>query len=48
MEFVAEVDVRSAISSGRKIAVNARTIITPSARDLGNEHNVFVTAGPSE
>jgi acetaldehyde dehydrogenase (acetylating) len=40
-EFVCEDDVRRAIASGQKIYINARTIITPSARDLGAEHEVF-------
>lgn len=41
-EFVCEDDVRQAITKGEKIYVNAKTIITPSARDLGNEREVFV------
>ncbi len=40
-EFVCEEDVRQAIAKGEKIFVNAKTIITPSARDLGNEREVF-------
>ena len=40
-EFVCEDDVRQAITKGEKIFVNAKTIITPSARDLGNEREVF-------
>lgn len=40
-EFVCEDDVRQAIAKGEKIFVNAKTIITPSARDLGNEREVF-------
>jgi acetaldehyde dehydrogenase (acetylating) len=40
-EFVCEDDVRRAIALGQKIYINARTIITPSARDLGAEHEVF-------
>ncbi|MBL8189320.1 MAG: aldehyde dehydrogenase family protein [Acidobacteria bacterium] len=41
-EFVCEDDVRQAIAKGEKIYINAKTIITPSARDLGNEREVFV------
>ncbi|MDX2040091.1 MAG: aldehyde dehydrogenase family protein [Acidobacteriota bacterium] len=41
-EFVCEDDVRQAIAKSEKIFVNAKTIITPSARDLGNEREVFV------
>ncbi len=40
-EFVCEDDVRQAIAKNEKIFVNAKTIITPSARDLGNEREVF-------
>src|SRR5438067_218965 len=35
VDFVSEDDVRRAIQKGEKIYVNARTIITPSARDIG-------------
>ena len=41
VEFVSEDDVRRAIQKGEKIYVNARTIITPSARDLGDPAEVF-------
>jgi acetaldehyde dehydrogenase (acetylating) len=40
-EFVSEDDVRRAIQKGEKIYVNARTIITPSARDIGDPAEVF-------
>lgn len=40
--FVCEDDVRSALRHGRKIVIGPRTIVTPAARDLGNEHAVFV------
>ena len=40
--FVCEDDVRQAVNKGEKIYVNAKTIITPSARDLGNEKDIFV------
>jgi len=40
-DFVCEEDVRRAIASGEKIFISAKTIITPSARDLGNEREVF-------
>jgi len=39
--FVSEADVREALRENRRIPVNGRTIITPSARDLGQEHRVF-------
>ncbi|HQU84457.1 MAG TPA: hypothetical protein PKY59_15070 [Pyrinomonadaceae bacterium] len=41
VDFVSETDVRSAIEKGEKIFVSAKTIITPSARDLGEEREVF-------
>jgi hypothetical protein len=45
--FVSENDVRQAMTKGKRIFVGRKTILTPSARDLGNEHEVFVeTEGP--
>ncbi len=44
-DFVCEEDVRQAIRSGRRISLSARSIVTPSARDLGEAHQVFVTPG---
>jgi hypothetical protein len=44
-DFVCEDDVRQAIRQGRKIVIGERSIVTPSARDLGDEHRVFVEAG---
>jgi acetaldehyde dehydrogenase (acetylating) len=41
-DFVCEDDVRQALRTGQKITINARTIVTPSARDLGEEKRVFV------
>lgn len=41
VDFVSETDVRSAIEKGEKIFISAKTIITPSARDLGEEREVF-------
>lgn len=40
-DFVSENDVRDAIAKGEKIYINAKTILTPSARDLGEEREVF-------
>ncbi len=34
-------DVKQAVEKGEKIYVTAKTIITPSARDLGEEKEVF-------
>lgn len=45
VDFVCERDVRDALAAGRKIAVSARTLITPSARDLGRERQVFQEVG---
>jgi acetaldehyde dehydrogenase (acetylating) len=41
-EFVCEEDVRQAVRAGRKILVDARSIVTPSARDLGDEKRIFI------
>jgi acetaldehyde dehydrogenase (acetylating) len=41
VDFVCEEDVRRAITAGEKIFINAKTIVTPAARDLGNEREVF-------
>jgi acetaldehyde dehydrogenase (acetylating) len=40
--FVSESDVRLAMSRGEKILIGPRSIVTPSARDLGNAHEIFV------
>ena len=45
VEFVCEDDVRQAMHDARSILVDDRTIITPAARDLGEQHRVFVRAG---
>jgi acetaldehyde dehydrogenase (acetylating) len=44
LEFVAEEDVRNAIRAGRKLLIAERAIVTPAARDLGEEHRVFTVA----
>ena len=41
LDFVSEDDVRRAINEGKKIYVTSKTIITPSARDLGEEKEIF-------
>jgi len=41
LDFVSEDDVRRAFQKGEKIYVTAKTIITPSARDLGEEKEIF-------
>ncbi len=42
LDFISEDDVRVAIEQERKLAVGPGTVITPSARDLGNEKGVFI------
>lgn len=42
LDFVCEDDVRQAIRHGRKLVVGERTIVTPAARDLGEQHRLFV------
>jgi acetaldehyde dehydrogenase (acetylating) len=41
VDFVSEEDVRRAIQKGEKIYINARTIITPAARDIGEPAEIF-------
>ncbi len=43
--FVCEDDVRAAMKAGRKVVIDEKTIVTPSARDLGEAQKVFVEAG---
>ena len=43
--FICEDDVREAIKAGKKLLVGEKTIVTPSARDLGESQKVFVQAG---
>jgi len=44
LDFVCEEDVRGAIKAGRTLTVSERAIITPAARELGEEHRVFRVA----
>ena len=44
VDFVCEDDVRQAVRAGRKITIGERTIVTPAARDLGEQHRVFAQA----
>jgi hypothetical protein len=44
IDFVSEDDVRRALQKGEKIYINARTIITPAARDMGEPAEVFAKA----
>ena len=43
VDFVSEDDVRRAIENGEKIYISKKTILTPSARDLGEEKEIFAT-----
>ena len=43
-DFVCEDDVRQAVKQNRKIVIGERSIVTPAARDLGDQHRVFVQA----
>jgi acetaldehyde dehydrogenase (acetylating) len=43
-EFVCEDDVRQAVRSGRKIRIGEKTIVTPAARDLAEQHRIFIQA----
>jgi acetaldehyde dehydrogenase (acetylating) len=44
VDFVSEDDVKRAIQKGQKIFINAKTIITPAARDIGEPAEVFAKA----
>lgn len=44
LDFVSEEDVRVALKAGLKLLVSERAIITPAARDLGEQHRVFTIA----
>ena len=41
-EFVCEDDVRQAVRASRRILLDDRSIVTPAARDLGEQHQVFI------
>ena len=43
--FVCEDDVRAALKAGRKVVIDEKTIVTPSARDLGESRKAFIQAG---
>jgi hypothetical protein len=44
VDFVCEDDVRAALRDSRKIYIGPKTIVTPSARDLGEQHGILVLA----
>jgi acetaldehyde dehydrogenase (acetylating) len=43
-DFICEDDVRAALRGGKTLLVGERTIVTPSARELGESNGVFVQA----
>ncbi|MBA3770649.1 MAG: hypothetical protein H0X08_09200 [Blastocatellia bacterium] len=43
LDFVSEDDVRTAIADGKRIHITKKSILTPSARDLGEEKDIFTT-----
>jgi acyl-CoA reductase-like NAD-dependent aldehyde dehydrogenase len=45
VDFVCEEDVRKAMRERKKIFIGARTIVTPSARDLAGQNDILVMAG---
>jgi hypothetical protein len=45
LDFVCEEDVRQALKAGRKLLVSEKAIITPAARELGDEHRMFTLSG---
>jgi len=42
VDFVCEADVRQAMKEKRKIYITAKTILTPSARDLAGPSDILV------
>ena len=42
VDFVSEEDVRVALKAGQKLLIGNRTIVTPSARELGEEKKIFI------
>jgi acetaldehyde dehydrogenase (acetylating) len=43
-DFVCEEDVRQALKQNRKVVIGEKTIVTPAARDLGEQHKAFIQA----
>ena len=41
LDFVSEAEVRAAMRSGSKLRINAKTLLTPSARELGEAERIF-------
>jgi hypothetical protein len=45
LDFVCEEDVRRAIEGGTKLVLSERAIVTPAARDLGEQYRIFTVEG---
>jgi acetaldehyde dehydrogenase (acetylating) len=43
-DFVCEADVRTALHKGEKIYVGSKSIVTPAARELANQHGLIIMA----
>lgn len=41
LDFVSEDDVRRALNDGKRLFITKKSILTPSARDLGTEKDIF-------
>lgn len=44
VDFVSEAEIRAALKRKEKIVIGSKTIITPAARDLAAQHDVFAIA----
>ncbi len=44
VDFVCEHDVRQAMQASRKIYIGPKTIVTPAARDVAEQHDILVMA----
>jgi len=44
VDFVSEEEIRAALKRKEKIVIGSKTIITPAARDLAAQHDVFTVA----
>jgi hypothetical protein len=44
VDFVSEQEIRAALKRKEKILIGSKTIITPAARDLAAQHDVFTIA----
>jgi acetaldehyde dehydrogenase (acetylating) len=41
LDFVSEAEVRAAMRAGVRLRINGKTLITPSARELGEQERIF-------